>query len=322
MTSRSSVSLSIILLIAGVAVLPAQSQKFVAERDRLFAAAMDAQKAMGITDPEGDPRLLKYPAATFQPVNVQKVLPGGSVSVALAGKIPAGVTVLSDRDGAVLAGAAMTGTSYSARVNVGSSEVPGFIKLHAYTPVSFYITNVPVAFIDAVYQFDLKSANGITVKVIPAGKTFNIERTNATLSYRLEFFKPGETKPFEMRNGTLRFNASDDPRLRLDLQLTEPPSATQAEYEELSQKVVDPKLTDVQRRAFAERQAKAQQRIMEEMMQAGKDPAAAQKKVDDFGCRILQVYPGEAGAVRGNIACGRNFNGGNLQTTGTMTLVK
>jgi hypothetical protein len=322
MTIRSSAPLFLMLCVAGSVVLPAQSQKFVAERDRLFAAALDAQKAMGIKDPEGDPRLLKYPAATFQPVNVQKVLPGGSLSVALTGKIPPGVTVLSDRDGAVVAGAAVTGTSYSARVNVGPSEVPGFIKLHAYTPVSFYITNVPVAFIDAVYQFDLKSANGFTVKVIPAAKTFNIERTNATLSYRLEFFKPGETKPFETRGGTLRFNASDDPRLRLDIQLTELPSPAQAEYEALSQRVVDPKLTDAERRALAERQAKAQQRMMEEMMQAGKDPAAAQKKVDDFGCRILQVYPGEAGAVRANIACGRNFNGGNLQTTGTMTLVK
>lgn len=49
----------------------------------------------------------------FQPVKVQKVLPGGSLSIALAGQIPAGATILSDRDGAVLAGAVVNAGSYS-----------------------------------------------------------------------------------------------------------------------------------------------------------------------------------------------------------------
>jgi hypothetical protein len=242
--------------------------------------------------------------------------------VALAGKIPAGVTVLSERDGAVLAGAAITGTSYSARITVGPNEGPGYIKLWAHTPFSGYSTNVPVAFIDAVYRFDLKSANGFTVKVIPAAKTFTVEGINATLRYQLEFYRPGEPKPFDTRVGTMRHNASDDPRTRLDISLSEPPPPAQAEFEEITERMNDPKLTDAQRQALGQRQAKAMQRMMDEMMKAGADPAAAQKKVDDFGCRQMQVFPTEGGAVRSNIACGRNFHGGNLQTTGTMTLVK
>jgi len=311
------------LSLAGGAVLLAQSQKFQAERNRLHQEAMAAQRARGIKN-ENDPQLQKYPAVAIPPGQVQKVLPGGSVAVAFAGKLPAGVMILSDRDGAVLAGSALTATSFSSRVTVGPSEGPGFIKLWAFTPVSFESTSIPVAFIDATYRFDLKSANGITIKASPAARTFTIDAANknATLAYHVEFYKPGESKPFETRVGTMSYTAGDDPRTRLDISLTEAASSAQAEYEELSQKLYDPKLTDAQRDALAERVAKAQQRMMEEIMKPAANPAAAQKKVDDFGCYILQVYPGANGVVRGMTVCGRNFNAGRLETTGTMTLVK
>src|SRR5688572_15641829 len=119
--------------LAGGLVLAAHGQKFQAETQRLHQEAMAAQKARGIKA-ENDPQLLKYPPAKFQPVQVQKVLPGGSLTIALAGTIPAGAAILSHRDGAVLGGAALTGTSYSARMTVGPNEGPGFVNLHAFTP--------------------------------------------------------------------------------------------------------------------------------------------------------------------------------------------
>lgn len=302
-------------------VVSAQSQKFQAERNRLHVEAVAAQKARGIKD-ENDPQLQKYPPAVFQPVSVRKVLPSGTLSLALAGKFPAGVTILSDRDGAVLTGAVLTGTNYSARMTVGPGEGPGFIKLWAFAPVSLAIVSVPVAFIDTVYRFDLKSSNGITVKAIPTAKTFTIEGKTATLRYQVEFYKPGEAKPFETRVGTMNWYDDDEPRSRLDITLTEQTGSAQAEVEELNKKMADPKLTDAQREALGERLAGAMQRMMDELMKAGADPAAANKKQDDFGCHILQVYPGEAGAARGMTVCGKNFNGGKIETTGTMTRVK
>jgi hypothetical protein len=87
------------------------------------------------------------------------------------------------------------------------------------------------------------------------------------------------------------------------------------------QQMNDPQLTDAQRSDLTVRMVQAQQRMMEELMNT--DPAAAQKKIDDFGCRMVQLYPGEGGAVEGGIVCGKNFApGGSLQVTGTMTLVK
>lgn len=322
MTRRPAVLQIFILLLVGASAMAAQSKKFEAERSRLHGEAMAAQKAMGITDSESDPRLKKYPAAALKPVAVQKVLPGGALSVALAGTIPAGVAVLSDRDGAVLAGAATTGTSYSARLSVGPAEGPGFIKLWALTPVSFALTEVPVAFIDSVYRFDLTSANGIAVKAIPAAKSFTIEGTKATLRYQVEFYKSGDAKPFETRVATMAYNVSDDPRARLDLPLIEPESPAEAEFNEVSRRLADPTISAAERQALAQRQANAQQRMLEDMMNAAKDPAAAARKRDNFGCYMLQVYPGDAGAARGMTVCGPNFNGGRIETTGTMTLVK
>jgi hypothetical protein len=232
------------------------------------------------------------------------------------------VTVLSDRDGAVLAGAAITGTSYSARLSVAPGEGPGFIKLWAVTPVSFALSDVPVAFIDTVYRFDLTSANGITVKAIPAAKSFTIEGTRATLRYQVEFYRAGEPKPFETRVATMSYNASDEPRARLDLPLIEADSSAKVEYDAISQQLADPKTPAAEHKALGLRLAKAQQLMMDEIMNAGKDPAAAAKKRNDFGCYMLQVYPGEAGAARGMTVCGSNFNGGRLETTGTMTQVK
>jgi hypothetical protein len=66
-----------------------------------------------------------------------------------------------------------------------------------------------------------------------------------------------------------------------------------------------------------------QQRMMEGMLEGlQSDPAAMQKKVDEFGCGLLQIHPGKAGAAKGMMQCGKSFSGGVLELTGTMTLVK
>ena len=101
--------LFLLLFTASAAPLSAQTTKYQAEQSRLYQEAEAARKAKGI--PYSDALSAKYPAAAFQPVTIQKVAPGGNVAIALAGKIPAGVTILSEKDGAVLSGATTSGTS-------------------------------------------------------------------------------------------------------------------------------------------------------------------------------------------------------------------
>lgn len=313
--------LFLLLCTASAAALSAQTTKFQAEQHRLYQEAEAARKAKGL--PLNDALAAKYPPVTFQQVKIQKVAPGGSVAIALAGRIPAGVTVLSERDGAVLSGAAISGTSYSARMTVAANEGPGFVRLWAFTPVSVEVARVSPAFVDTVYRFELKGPNGLTVRIVPTEKTFTIaDNKNASLKYQADFYRPGETRPFETRVGSMDYGADDDPRTRLDISLREPDVSWQREMEEIGKKLQDPSLTDAQRDALTERMMKAQQRMVEDMMKLQNDPASAQKKVDDFGCRLVQVYPGPAGAGKGTILCGKNFHGGTIQATATMTIAR
>ncbi|HEY7658521.1 MAG TPA: hypothetical protein VH881_16785 [Burkholderiales bacterium] len=313
--------LFLLLCTASAAPLSAQTTKFQADQHRLYQEAEAVRKAKGLRDI--DALLEKYPPAAFQPVTIQKVAPGGSAAIALTGTIPAGVTILSEKDGAVLSGATVSGTSYSARMTVAANEGPGFVRLFAFTPVSGGVARVSTAFVDTIYRFELQGPNGLTVRIVPTEKTFTIaDNRNASLKYQADFYRPGETRPFGTRVGPMSYGADDEPRTRLDISLREPDTAWKKELEEIGNRLQDPKLTDAQRDALMERMMKAQQRMMEDMMKLQKDPASAQKKVDEFGCRLVQVYPGQAGAGKATILCGKNFHGGTIRATATMTIVR
>jgi hypothetical protein len=319
---RSTLAAAVVCVcLAGSAASSAQSTKFAADQNRLHQEAAAARKAKNLE--LDDALAARYPASKFQPATIQKVAPGGSVSINLAGRLPQGVVILSERDGAALSGETVSAQSYSARLTVGPNEEPGFVRLWAYTPVSFELTSVPVAFIDRVYQFELKSANGYTVKVMPVEKTFTVEGPNATVKYQADFYKPGETKPFETMSARHDFSTGDEPHARLDLHLLISSASPEAEIDQIGTQLEDPKLTDEQRDALMLRRMNVQRRMIEEMAKGLQtDPASLNKKQDDFGCHLLQVYPGNAGAVKATVLCGKNFNGGALEMTGTMTAVR
>ena len=139
-------------------------------------------------------------------VRIQKVLPGGSFAVTVRGNFPAGTAILSERDGVTLSGASLSTTTYSARVTIPPDEAPGFVRLWAFNPIGIEGPTA-VALVDTFYRFDLKSPNGYTVKIAPIEKTFTIEdNKRAHVKYQAEFYKPGESKPFETVTGNQTFS--------------------------------------------------------------------------------------------------------------------
>lgn len=327
MRARAIVLILMSAFAASVAAQSSLNPKFDAELRRLHQEAAAARTAKKLS--LGDEVLIKqYPPSAIQPVPIKKIAPGGSTAIALAGIIPAGVTVLSDRDGAVLSAGTMTASSYAARLTVGAGEGPGFVKLHAITPVSNSTTPVPVAFIDTIYRFEFKAADGLTIKLTPLEKTFALtnEDRDARLQYQAEFYKPGEVKPFEIRSASMLFMQSQEPQLRLDVGIGDSlttKSATQ-EMDEIGKQLEDPKITQAQRDALMQRFTKAQMRAMDEMLKGATMEAAkaADKKTEDFGCRLVQIDPGANGAARATVLCGKNFYKGAIQVTGTMTQVR
>jgi hypothetical protein len=109
--------------------------------------------------------------------------------------------------------------------------------------------------------------------------------------------------------GDQSFSVAEDPTrvtqpyARLDISFAQSPTSPQAELEALGPKLQDPKLTAAERNAAMARMAEAQRKMVEELTRGLKtDPASLDRKRDDVGWK--------------------NFNGGVLNVTGTMTRVR
>jgi hypothetical protein len=319
-----TVALLMLALTSTVTLIAQQNPKFVAERDRLAEVAARIRAGQHITEQQ-----LLYDNRPFNDakVRIQKIAPGGSVNVTVPGEYPAGTVVLSERDGVALSGATMTATSYSARLTVAANEYPGFARLFGATPITFAQHQhnfLAVAFIDAVYRFDLKSAAGVVVKITPLEKSFTIDETqkHARLKYQGEFYKPGAVKPFETMTGFEEYENTSEAPSHLDIGFDQSTDSPEAEMEELSRQLGDPKLTDAQRNNLMLRLGQLQTRMLAGIANIQAAAAAEQKKNEDFGCGLVQIYPKQGGTVEATMLCGDNFYGGNQKMTGTMAIVR
>jgi len=334
MRRRAFILITLFAGATGSTLLSAQvTTKFRAEHDRLQSAARGVAIARHLTEAELLRNAISTPFVGPAAAKVQKVVPGSSFSVTVRGDFPTGTTFLSERDDVTISGAAVSTTTYSARLTIPPDEAPGFVRLFAITPVGIE-GFAAVALVDTFYRFDLKASNGYTVKVEPVEKTFritdNIRNVRAEVKYQAQFYKPGEAKPFETGTGDQTFYVEDAPHeshtpyARLDISFGQSTTSPEAEIEAISTKMNDPKTTDAERNALLVRMTQVQTKMMEEMAKALQtDPASLNKKQDDFGCGSMQLFPSKGGVVEGRIFCGQNFNGGEpLKVTGTMTQVR
>lgn len=329
MRQRAFVLVAVFAGIGGAVVLSAQvTTKFKAEHARLQTAARNFAIQKGLSDKE----LLRNAISTpFKApgARIQKVLPGGSISVTLTGDFPAGTTFLSERDAVTISGATQTTNSYSARLTIPPDEAPGYVRLFAITPVGIE-GFAAVAVVDTFYRFDLKSPDGYTVKITPLEKTFTVDNVHTSAKYKGEFYKPGQTTPFQTVTGDQMFFPdkgpfeSHTPYARLDIGFDKSAGSPQAELEELNKKMADPKTSAADRNAAMARMMEVQKKMVEQITKGLQtDPASLNKEQDDFGCGLVQMYPDKGAIVDGNIICGSKFHGGNpLKVTGTMERVR
>jgi hypothetical protein len=197
--------------------------------------------------------------------------------------------------------------------------MPGFGRLFAYAPVSGAWTSVAAVFVGSPPTFELAATNGWAVKVVPKDKAFAISEGSATVPYVAEFFKPGESTPFETASGTWTIEGSRGPTTDLSLSLTSGAAGgAMAEMEAIQRQMGDMdafmKMSEKQRDALMARLEKVSEQMSKEAEAMVADPAAIQRKQDAFGCQYLRLD--QVGAsVSGNISCGKDV--GSLQVTGT-----
>jgi len=160
--------------------------------------------------------------------------------------------------------------------------------------------------VDTLYRFDLRSRDGYTIRVAPVEHTFMIlESRFARLKYQAEFYKPGETKPFETAVGDQTFDPraapyeTHTPYARLDISFDHARTSPQAEIETITPKMNDPKTTQAERNVLLVSLVEVQQKRLEAIGKGLQtDPASLNKEQDDFGCGLLQSYPSRGGGSR------------------------
>jgi hypothetical protein len=305
----------------------AANSKFNAARGALQKQWAAEQQKLGLNplDTKAREKLFAaYPSPEITLCKVVEVQPDGQAVLELQGKFPEGTVFLADNDAVDLTNATVTAGQFKATVKAAPGQGPGFVNVHAYAPVSGGHVQCGAVFVSTLYSYDLKASNGWAIKATPEAKAFTRKDRNASATYRVAFYKGGEAKPFETVSGNLSLSPGYAPGADLSVPLREGPSGATGELMEIQKKMQDPesfmKMTDKEREAVMERMQALTEKMMKEQQAAIADPAAMQRKEDEFGCRYMTLKTSADGAASGTMTCGRNI--GSLSLTGTAKPVK
>ncbi|MEW5978564.1 MAG: hypothetical protein AB1898_22435 [Acidobacteriota bacterium] len=283
----------------------------------------------------------QYPSPEIQLAALVKVTPGGTADIAASGKFAQGTQFLFDSDdvevvkqtartstrrtrlyGTALlpAGAAATNT-YRATIRVSPDARFGFVRLHAYAPVSMGHQQIPALFVGAKNDWELSASNGWRVSLKMQGDGFKVDGDkSAEGSYSAEFFRAGETKPFEKMVGRLSMQSYQSIQ-NYTFTLAESASPDEVEVRELTMKMSDPafleKMSEAEQEKLMNRMQELQMKMMENVQALMADPAAATRKQAEFGCTNIFVQMTGA-AAKGYLNCGEKV--GRLEVGGKMTL--
>ena len=298
----------------------AQSTKFDARRTEIRRqAAADRAEAQLNGNANRQKLFGLYPTPEIPLAKAVVMAAGSTATVSITGKFSDKTTFVSRNDGVELTNMVVATNSFKATATAAADLPPQWGRIYAYAPVSEAETWVPAVFVGSPLTFNLAAANGWTIKLAPQATSFGFTKPGtATVTYKAEFFKPDTTTPFETTSGTLTIEAESTPGSYSFMMSAGQSGTALGDMMELSEKMnvlmkagkfSGPEMTAIQKKLEA-----AQDRYGKEMEAMVKDPAAMQKKQDDFGCGSIYLTI-RSGQVTGNVNCGKNV-GSSLKVTG------
>ncbi len=302
-----------------VSVVRAQSASFTARRAEIRRqAGADREKAQLNGDAKRKTLFGLYPTPEVALAKPVMMSAGSTAPVSLAGKFSDKTMFVSYNDGVDLTNVVVAANSFKATVSAAAGLPPGWGRIYAFAPVSEGEMWIPAVFIGTPRTFTLTAKNGWTIKLAPAAPAFAFTKPGAaSVGYKAEFFKPGAATPFETTTGSLELLAESQPG-SYTFMLQAGRSGAQAEMQDLQMKLMElMKANKIASPEFAALQKKMEastERVMKEMQEQMKDPAAMQRKQDDFGCGTIDLEI-RNGQVSGNVTCGKNV-GSSLEFTG------
>lgn len=298
----------------------AQSANFNARRTEIRRQA-EADRDRAQLNGEANRKKLYelYPTPEISLAKPVLMAAGSTAPLSIVGKFSDKTMFVSYNDGVELKNVVVAANSFKATISAAAGLPPGWGRIYAFAPVSGAEAWTPAVLIGSPLTFNLTAANGWTIKLAPQAPAFGVTKPGtATVTYRAEFFKPGATTPFETTTGPLEMEAGSDSGSYTFMMSAGNSGSAAAELQDLQTKMMalvqagkvsSPEFAAIQKKVEA-----ASARYLKEMEAQIKDPAAAQKKQDDFGCGTISLSI-HSGQVSGDVSCGKNV-GSPLGLTG------
>jgi len=146
----------------------------------------------------------KYPTPEIRLCPLLRTVPGGTSDVVVEGKFAPGTKFLFETYNNVDTENEQVSTSgYNAKIHVDSEAWPGAARLHAITATSN--KECMPLYIGGKYQWELTAKNGWIIKIRTMDERFippkgkNRMRMMPQPICQVEFYRQGETAPFEVR---------------------------------------------------------------------------------------------------------------------------
>ncbi len=333
-----------VILVLGI--VRAATNHFVERRDALFKTCADDRARLGLS-----PEVVhdRYPTPELTFCRFARVVPGGAGEVVVRGKFQQGTKFVFDNDKVevvkeTLVARSATESEYRASITVGQSSGPDTARLFSFSPVRCMSTNCEAVYIGGKYEWDFSADNGWVIKLKTIDEPSSGER-ELTATYRAEFFKPGEAKPFEVRNiqvgvsgpgeyhGNIKEGAGAaalQQKMMAGMQNTSEAEQkdmekrqkmAQAEFEKLQAKLQNlANLSEAEQKELIARLEQVAKEMAGAMLpKAAAESAQEMQKADrQFGCHIMNFWL-KGNAVEGNMGCGEEVGkNGELNLKGTM----
>ena len=314
-------------LVAGLVRAASTNKKYTEALGALRKQWAAEQQKRGLDPLDTKSRAKLYEANPSPEVKLCRVVdvqPDGSAVVQISGRFPEGTAFLADNDAVDLVNPTVANGQFKATVKVAPGQGPGFVSIHAYAPVSGAHAQCTAVFVNTLYTYDLRAGNGWTIKVAPEGKAYTRKDTNASVPYHVTFYKGAESKPFETMSGTFSLSPGYGPGADMSVSLNPAGSGAMGELMKIQQKMQDPeafmKMSDKERDEVMARMEALTEKMMKEQQAAIADPAAMQRREDEFGCRHMTLTTSADGTASGSMSCGKNV--GSLKLTGSARAVR
>lgn len=301
------------LVLAAMALSRAAQFKFQEKEQAFRQGCKDQLQKLGITR---DAAKAKYPTPEIHMVSGGCLRPGSTGEVVVKGKFVPDTKILIGNDNLEVLNETLSGNEYRATVRVAPDIGPQTAELIAITPVTgITARQLGALAIGGRFEWNLEAANGWKI-VMRSAANEGCDR-RASEVYAVEFFRKGETAPFEKREGKLTYSIYEAVN-RFSLLQADASEGDAANFQALMMKMSDPKLPPAEREQVMKQLQSAQEQMMAGIKKAG-DPAylkSLEEQKKKFGCERMELRA-QSGKLSGEMRCAEAV-GAHIALTGSL----